>query len=325
MRRLIAKIYNWVISTSVVGFLIQPPQLIVVEGSLVFTPKLRVEMTSQFYEKDGQMYVRRSYGTLRAMACHLWSEVVYQSNRRALFELNPSRYYMLNPQRGAIAYDASTGGTNTGVSSLTISHTCTGSNGLVAGLNGGQGNTAVTSMTFDGTTLTNAVSQATNASVYISYLKNPASGSAKNLVINFGGVNSPCGSAISFSGVDQTTPVGASNSATGTSTTPSVSLTTSYDSSMIVDGVGVDSGGSNQSPTATGTNQTRRISQAASAFNEQACSTTTTTTAGSYTLSYSMGASKAWDMCALEIKQAVATSLPKSYIFKQAVNRASTY
>ena len=87
-----------------------------------------------------------------------------------------------------------------------------------------------------GSPVTNAGGGARN---YIWYLIAPATGS-NNVVVTTSGAVQIIAGAVSFSGADQTDMIGAENSATGTSATPSVALTTTVTDSIVIDCVGAD-------------------------------------------------------------------------------------
>jgi len=125
----------------------------------------------------------------------------------------------------AIAFDAASNGNTTGTT-LTISHTCTGSNRLlVVGID--CGTDTITGVTYNGVALTLAKKQlaglGTQAS-YLYYLIAPSTG-ANNIVISeTTGVIPLYGMNASYTGVSQTAPIDATS---GSTVEGSASLTTS--------------------------------------------------------------------------------------------------
>lgn len=164
----------------------------------------------------------------------------------------------------AIAFDAATDGgkVNPGTS-LTFSHTCTGSNGLLvvgfAGDNFG-GADDVSSVTYNSVALTLAkkITSATGGDriSYIYYLLGPATG-AHNVVITCSSSHLIQGGAVSYTGVKQSAQPDASttNFSSTSATTLTTSLTTVNDNSWCVLLHGGYDGGS--APTA-GASTTRR-------------------------------------------------------------------
>lgn len=152
----------------------------------------------------------------------------------------------------AIAVDAvSTGSQDSGVS-FTWSHTCTGSNLLLLVSVVVPSAVTITSVTYNAVSMT-SVGSADNASggkVQIFRLINPATGA--NSVVVTPDHNGPAAAgAISFTGVDQTTPLGTPATATGNSATPSVSVTSAtgemaYDSIVSTTGGLVYTAGAGQ-------------------------------------------------------------------------------
>lgn len=166
----------------------------------------------------------------------------------------------------AIAFDAATaGGDNGGSGSLTFSHTCTGSLGLlVVGFNGDNigGADDITSVTYNGVALTLADKQVNPSSggdrnTYMYFLLGPATG-AHNVVVSCSGSHLLQGGAVSYTGVkasgqpDAHTVNAESSSSLKTLTT---SVTTSADNCWTVLIEGCYDGGT---PPVAGTGSTRR-------------------------------------------------------------------
>jgi hypothetical protein len=146
----------------------------------------------------------------------------------------------------AIAFDAVSSTTGISVTTTTFSHVCTGSDRLIfITAHGGDGTAADRTLTAASYNAVAATSSWTvedgawnGSSGY--YLVAPATGS-NTVSVTYGGncFNTSCG-AVSFTGVDQTTPVGSSATATGTSTTPTVTVTKDNASDWIIATVATD-------------------------------------------------------------------------------------
>ena len=150
-------------------------------------------------------------------------------------------------QGGGLNFDAtSNSGASTSFTSLSWSHTCTGSNRILIVGSNIQNNTdangPITGITYGGVALTKIRSdQQRPATVTFRtelwYLIAPATG-ANTLTITYtGSVTRGCAGAISLTNADQSSQPDAHNGATGDSTTPSVSVTTVKDQSWIIDAV----------------------------------------------------------------------------------------
>jgi len=123
----------------------------------------------------------------------------------------------------ALAFDvASTAHADASV--LTWPHACTGSN-LVLVVGVSSWGRLPTSVTYNGVALTLIVIQDTDPNYYASlwYLTAPVTGT-HDVVVTLDGSNPVIGGATSWTGADQSVPIGASGDATGTSTAPSVAI-----------------------------------------------------------------------------------------------------
>jgi len=133
-----------------------------------------------------------------------------------------------------IAFDAQSSMVqSTTASSISWNHTTgTGSNRLLlvaVGVHKATGlPTTVTSVTYDGAALTQVTTAVYTSNpqvrTYVFRLVNPTSGT-KTIVVNFAGATLSVAGAVTYTGVDQSTPIQTSNTATGSSTAPSVSVT----------------------------------------------------------------------------------------------------
>jgi len=157
----------------------------------------------------------------------------------------------------AITVDAtSTGGQNS-ITVLTFEHIVSAGDNriLIVGVAQTTGSTpgTITHIKFGGVDLTASQSQqvASGDAVDIYYLLSPSVSTA-NIVVTVGTESNFGAYGLSLFGIDQTTPIGATNSANSTGTTPSVSVTPQYPTSYIVD-AGASGSGTAVSP---GSNQT---------------------------------------------------------------------
>jgi hypothetical protein len=144
------------------------------------------------------------------------------------------------------AFDASASQSGLNVSSLSWMHTASGNNRFVViGVSWGLSSTTITSITYAGEAMTllgmesNATNGGVNVAMYM--LVAPPLGAQPISVTFSGGVGkSAIGGSVSFTGVDQTVPVGAFGSAMGNGASISVSVA-SGPSEIVMDTVSVDS------------------------------------------------------------------------------------
>lgn len=207
----------------------------------------------------------------------------------------------------AIAYDTITvvNAGNTGTDPYTFSHTCTGSNrGLIVVVGTGGGTPAtVTGVTYNGVSMTQETTNLNNnRREYIFSLPNPASGSNTVSVDWSGSSPEMAIMAISYTGVDQTDMVEATNTTTMNSgTTVSISVT-SVSANAWIAAYGV----SREARTWTvDSPATERGVSGGSGAVDSHYADRTTTTAGSYTVSWSIsGGNETGPMGGVAIKAA---------------------
>lgn len=197
---------------------------------------------------------------------------------------------------GSIAYDAVSSSFASGVTSITFSHTRSGSNGgITVGVVSAY---PVSSVTYAGVNLTKVVEvqNAANAR-YTSmwYLANPASG-ANNVVVTISSSGYIAAGAISFTGVSQTAMLDGYNSANSETNVSSIScnVTTSYANSFLVD---VFRGAESPSPNS---GQTQRYTQNGEIWG----STKPTTTAGVYSMGWSWSVQSQPTIVAMGVREA---------------------
>ena len=210
----------------------------------------------------------------------------------------------LSSGAAGIVVDAISTTSTTTLSSVTLSHTTgTGSNRLMlVGIS--QKNKLVSSVTYGGTPLTLVGESITsgNARMHIYRLINPPSGTA-NVVVNFSAVPDK-GAVIgvmTFTGVDQTTPLGTFVSATAKNTTPSVTVTSAA-GELVFDVVTIR----NTSGT-VGAGQTQRWN-VDSGDEIQVGAASTEPGAASVTMSWTAGGSQDWAIGAVPIKPAAVVN-----------------
>lgn len=162
----------------------------------------------------------------------------------------------------ALAVDAAASCAGTGVSSLTCAHTVSGSNReLVNWVSWYHWASTLSGSAYNGVSLTAIPSgSAANGQYHIDglHLIAPATGT-NNLVATFSGSVYDVGmGSVSFTGADQTTPLGTAVTATGTSTTPSVTVSSAA-GEIVVDGLAIIHGGT----LTVGGSQTQRWNEIA--------------------------------------------------------------
>lgn len=283
--------------------------------------KLKIECkTEVFRDADGKMHIRRSFYTFRSLYTFiLWTAFVnpYKRAKEELKNLQKRPEYAFRLAGmtamflfialgdfknmsnmvlvgGAIAFDATQNKTATdGTDPITWSHTTSGSNRTLAVTIGSIRDD--TSASYNGVSMTQGVhnfyGSSNNVTIY--YLGDPATGAntvSVDMASNGNGYSTYC--SISFSGSNSSSPLGATNSVGHASslTSESLSITTTYDNSILVDSFYC-------SPAYTGTTwdaytgQTQRHWMTFINDNGQGgASTKATTTAGSYTMRWDKSA-----------------------------------
>lgn len=200
----------------------------------------------------------------------------------------------------ALAIDAIGSGSGSG-SSLTFAHTCSGSNRLlVVWVSYFDSADAPTGATYNGVAMTAIPSStAANGDYKIAgyYLINPATGT-NNVVISFTGPMFDIGAgSVSFTDAHQTTPLGTAVTATGTSTTPSVTVSSAA-GEIVLDGLVIVHSGT---LTVDGSQTQLWNSIASNGFQKYAGSMETAAEA-STTMSWSNSSSQQWAIGAVPIK-----------------------
>lgn len=210
-----------------------------------------------------------------------------------------------------IAYDTTANATEVAsASSISWSHTCTGSNLILVvtvGVNDlTLGSRTVSGITYNSVALTKIRSDDNGGQrrTEVWYLINPATG-AHTVAVTMGGTCiGIAGASVSFSGAKQSAQADTSNGAntSGTATSSSVALTTTIDGDFIVDCLETQATSSAWVP---GASQTSRYSLNGTNLDFQV-STRTTTGAGSYTNTWSWTTATTYATTAVAIKPLTA-------------------
>ena len=200
-----------------------------------------------------------------------------------------------------VTFDAASSPSGTTSSTKSWSHTVTssGSNrALIVGVVVQDGSsTSVNSITFNNVNLTEVGKKSYSSSVttHLWRLVNPDTGT-HTVTVTLNQAKKMITGAMSFTNVDQTTPVGTFFSESGTSSSISKNVTGVLDGELVVDVLGTKS-----SPTATvGASQTQRWNENYSGDLRTAASTEAGT--GTVTMSWSLSESKEWALAAVALK-----------------------
>ena len=170
---------------------------------------------------------------------------------------------------------------------------------LVVGV---EANTAsVSSITFGGVSLTKAVSSFTNNDAELWYLKNPSSTPA-NIVVTLSAPAQVVVGAYSFFGISQTNPVPTTATNHNTvASSPTISITTAYSNSWVIDSTAINGGATLSSPTCT-QRWDINVPNALNGGITGASSSTIKASAGSVTCSWTATRGELWDDVAIEVK-----------------------
>lgn len=214
----------------------------------------------------------------------------------------------------AIAFDAvSTGMNPTDPTSLTWSHTCTGSNlVLVVGTStesdtGGHTAQTVSGITYNGTALTKIrTDYITDNGTELWYLVNPTTGAHDIVVTMTAVVDGLFGAGLSFTGVDQANPIDNHTGTTTTGLSISQAITTNVANAMIVNIMQHYNSSAVLTPDA---DQTQKFNTPTTGDNDQAGGIRLVTTATSYTTSWTTDISDGMTLSIASLKPATATAV----------------
>lgn len=223
------------------------------------------------------------------------------------------------PIHNSVAFDAATSAQElNGDGVISLTHTSTGSDRAVfAGVGGALNNTS-TSMTYGAASMTEMWDFANGNNFNAGYyLAGQATGA--QTVTNTGAVVNGFGDhnlgVVSFTGVDQTTPVGTAVTGSGASTAPSVTVSSVAADDMVVDQLHID--GTNT--TTVGADQTQRNTQSTIWFGTEFRQSTQPGTAGG-AMTWTLTSSATWSIGAVAFK-AVSAPPPTGAIpaFRQMI------
>ncbi len=195
-----------------------------------------------------------------------------------------------------------------------------------------QGGEDVSSITYGGVALTQAVERDfgddEGTAVEIWYLKNATVGTA-NIVVSFASSVDPSYiRADNLTGVDQTTPIGATASNIGDDDDIAVNITTTTTNSLIFGAVAMHGGDTD--PFSTGSGLTERFDSATGSSGDNDIGVwgafRTTTTTGSYSVTAEADKSDDWTIAVVEIRmtQAVAEAPAINVVKRVNGNDANT-
>lgn len=220
-----------------------------------------------------------------------------------------------------IAYDAASSGADTGTNTpdntITISHNCSGSDRLLivgVGIKT-DANQTISSVTFDGSPMTlvpgSTATNGTNVLSALYYLIAPPTG-AKNIVITTSAGTFITAGGISFTGADQTAPLGTANTATGESLSASVNVSSSA-SEIVADVVSGNSPFGDPFSFTSGKTMRWTANASGVAQGRNKGQGSTSVGAATTTMSYTASDTASWAISAVPLKevQAGASTLPK--------------
>jgi hypothetical protein len=205
----------------------------------------------------------------------------------------------------AVIFDADSAFTTTDTTTtLTWAHTCTGTDLTLISTIGISQAGVVDSVTYNAVSLTKAKGIANgNTESTMWYLTAPATGANNVQVVFSTSVANRAVRAASFTNTDQTTPIGATVSQTGTAQNKSIAITTTKTGSCVIDGHGAISGA--HTPTAGQT----RISNTIGASNRMA-GYELVSAIDTYTQTWDSTASAVYSQVAIELLDAGAAPPP---------------
>lgn len=221
----------------------------------------------------------------------------------------------------AVAFDATANTSGLLAQSFTFAHTCTGTNLLlvvcIEWTDTSISGASLTSVTYNGVALTFLTSNGAGIGLNeIWYLIAPSTG-ANNVVVTFTNIvpaegpstNAVCGS-MSFTGVDQTTPLGTPGAATANSTAPSVTITGASANNFVFDSLLVSSANLAQPTITVNASQLQRWQTkiGGGTVRIAGAGSTKASTAGAVTMSWTLSAARNWATIAVEVLEVAAVS-----------------
>lgn len=221
----------------------------------------------------------------------------------AIVKFVPGQILVRRPMPAAVplSFDAATSTTGNGISSKTFSHTIGSSaNFLLVGISYFDSfGKNVNSVTWNGVSMTNGGSRELVGATFKTqffYLTAPATGT-RNVVVTFSAsIDDTVIGAVSFNGVNQSTPIGSLAGADGTGTDLSVTAT-SATGELVVDVFCLNGG----TPVTPGAGQTQRYFATGSAGNIRG-GVSTKAGATSTNMTWTQSSSGGWVHIALPLK-----------------------
>lgn len=208
----------------------------------------------------------------------------------------------------AIALDTTSGNNGSAGTTVTFSHTCTGTDLMLVVFVAVQSGTP--SVTYNGVSMTQvAVESSGNPLTYMFVLENPATGAHDVVVTKGSGVQTGA-NAISFTGAQSYDDT---STAAGNSTSASCTVQTNRSSGYTVVGV-VATNPSSLTYTGSGTAFGARQQNTANP-NLMACAYQSFSGGSDNTETWTLGVSREWSMCGIEIYQVPASFKPVSVQF----------
>lgn len=220
----------------------------------------------------------------------------------------------------AIAFDAASSST-ANASTVTFSHTCSGSDRVLVVGTSHRYNNKTTSVTYNGVNLTKW-SENINSNIcgtQLWYLVAPSTG-ANNIIVTQSSTERIVVGASSWTGVNQTTPLGTAVLQNGTSSSPSVNVSSSSSEVVIDVLAALDDAGI----TATvGTSQTQRWNDSAASggIAIQGCGSSETG-ASTTTMSWSLSAAVQYSQIAAALQPGTADPAPGQAAVTATANTA---
>lgn len=209
------------------------------------------------------------------------------------------------PPTSTIALDAVSSGRSGGANSVTFAHTTSGSDRIlvvqISIQDSNHANLPVTSVTYNSVALTKIRhDEATgNNRTELWYLVAPATGTNNVVVTITGNVGELAAGAMTFTGVDQSSPIDANNGATGNSNAASASLTTVSSNAWLVAVC------SAEDKLTVGYDQIAKWSQTDQSYeNAAGAFKGPITSASSQTVGWTIASGQSWALSAVSLKPA---------------------
>lgn len=290
--------------------------------------KIKVEaQTFAYFDENGRFIVRREFYTFRSLYGYAFWYVTknpYERAKEFLQEVQKKPTYALRLAPmfafflilnivdiksihdiamvgGAIAYNSASSANTSSASSLTYAHTISGSNAVLVVKTKDQ-SASITGSTYNAVSMSTATGSGSDITYYLS---NPTNGTNNVITSRSGSGNDFFSGAISFSGANVSSPIGnVASSNSSSSLSPSTTMTTAYNNSIIHCGGRYDGG---STIDASGSGHLKRWGPINHVGGLEIGSTKTTTTAGSITIDWVVTPSGVVNFRGVEIREFVAS------------------